>query len=98
MQKEMKEISLNCDQSLFKIVTSMWKKVKKIFKLRLRHCTFPVLNSSDMIRVMRDLGLIQSAKNCKEFAEKIWESCLVYVDPEAAHAAPVDTHGRDYRP
>ena len=31
-------------------------------------------------------------------AEKIWNSCLVYVDPAAANAAPVETSGHEYRP
>jgi hypothetical protein len=47
---------------------------------------------------MRDLGLIKDAKNCQEFAQKIWESCVVYVNPEAAHAVPVEHHGHEYRP
>jgi hypothetical protein len=60
----MKEISLNLDHQLFKIIKTIWPKIKKIFKLRLRTCTFPVLNKSDMIRVMRDIGLINTAKGC----------------------------------
>jgi hypothetical protein len=94
----MKEISLNLDHELFKIMTSMWKKIKKIFKLRLRQCTFPVLNISDMIRVMRDLGLLVCAQNSQSLAQKIWDSCLVYDDPAAANAVPVETHGHEYRP
>jgi len=50
----------------------MYKKVTKIFKLRMRTSTFPVLCISDLARVMRDLSLIPSVKTGMSKVKNVW--------------------------
>ena len=56
----------------FKMVKHMFKKVSKIFKLRMRSSTFPSLNIADLARVMRDLGLIPNIKGGMKKVKEVW--------------------------
>ena len=59
-------------KDFYKTVKQMYKKVTKIFKLRMRTSTFPVICMSDLARVMRDIGLIPSIKKGMSKVKCIW--------------------------
>jgi hypothetical protein len=44
------------------MVKAAWPKIKKIFRLRMRSSTFPVISCSDLGRVMNDLGVLSPIK------------------------------------
>jgi len=48
----------NVDEELLTMVKIAWPKIKKIFRMRMRSSTFPVISCGDLGRVVRDLGLI----------------------------------------
>jgi hypothetical protein len=54
------------------MVTSAWPKIKKIFRMRMRNSTFPVINCGDLGRVMRDLGLLNPIKDGFSKLQGIW--------------------------
>jgi hypothetical protein len=54
------------------MVKGVWPKLKKIFRMRMRSSTFPVLSCADLGRVMRDLGMIQ-VKECYQKLKVVWE-------------------------
>ena len=59
-------------KDFYKTVKQMYKKVTKIFKLRMRTSTFPVICMSDLARVMRDIGLIPSVKKGMSKVKNVW--------------------------
>ena len=61
------------DQDLEKIVIDAWPKIKKIFKMRMRSSTFPVINCADLGRVLRDIGLIENVKQAYPVLKAVWE-------------------------
>lgn len=63
-------------RNFFKMVKRMYKKVSKIFKLRMRSCTFPSLSIADLTRVMRDLGLIHTVKDGAKKVKEVWFKAL----------------------
>ena len=59
-------------KDFFKMVKQMFKSVSKILKLRMRSGTFPNLCMSDLARVMRDLGLIDTIKGGAKKVKQVW--------------------------
>ena len=82
----------------------MFKKITKIFKLRMRSNTFPCLCISDLTRVMRDLGLIENIKGGMKQVKEIWfrvleecteggqEAITADVDPTRPSLSPKRDH------
>jgi len=54
------------------MVKGAWPKLKKIFRMRMRSSTFPVLSCADLGRVMRDLGIIQVKEGYQKL-KSVWE-------------------------
>lgn len=83
----------------YEIVQGMYKKVVKIFKLRMRSGTFPVVCMSDLARVMRDLGLIPSVKKGLAKVKEVWFKIKAETTTEPDPATlPPPTEDNAFRP
>ena len=75
------------DKEFYKTVKQMYKRVSKIFKLRMRSSTFPQLCMADLAKTMRDVGMIPTVKSGMAKVKEVWFKVKALYEEEPATAA-----------